>query len=86
MAAWDPTHGKARGAYLRSGDLQIYVRQALGPDSVPTSGWLLYVDGRLEGRGDEAVVKAWGEAADRLVVDAGVAGEATAARDHGRAA
>jgi hypothetical protein len=75
MTAWDRTHGKVRGAYLKAGTSRLYVRE-----TGDRSGWLLYVDGQLEGRADgEEVARAAAELAVRCVMDAQVAGEATAA-------
>lgn len=45
MPNWDRTHGSGAGAYLSTGGTQLYVRRARGG----AAGWLLYVDGRLEG-------------------------------------
>lgn len=80
MAIWDRTHGVARGAYLQAGDSQLYVREAAGRNGL-TGGWLLYVDGRLEGCADgEATARAAAELAVRCMVAADTAGEAAAAR------
>lgn len=81
MAAWQPTHGKARGCYLRAGDAELYVRQELGAEDIPTGRWQLFVDGQLEGEADgETTAKAAAELAIRCMIPAdGAGGEATAA-------
>lgn len=80
MPLWDMTYGKARGGYCRAGGAELYVRQVFGADGVPTGRWLLYVDGVLEGEADgETTAKAAAELAVRCMVEAGAAGEATAA-------
>lgn len=62
MAAWDQTHGKARGGYLKAGASELYVRQVLGADGLPTGRWKMFVDGRLEGQADrEATARAAAE-------------------------
>lgn len=76
MATWDRTHGIVAGGYLRAGANELYVRRARGG----AAGWLLYVDGKLEGRADgEAVARTAAELAIRCMVPAGMSGEATAA-------
>ena len=73
--AWDRTHGTVSGGYMRAGSNELYVRRARSGD-----GWLLYVDGRLEGRADgEAVARAAAELAVRCMEPAQVSGEAAAA-------
>lgn len=73
--AWDRTHGTVAGGYLRAGASELYVRRARSGE-----GWLLYVDGRLEGRADgECVARAAAELAVRCMEPAQVAGEAAAA-------
>lgn len=73
--AWDRTHGKVAGGYLRAGQSELYVRRAKQGE-----GWLLYVDGRLEGRANgEAVARTAAELAVRCMVPTGMPGEATAA-------
>lgn len=80
MAEWQRTHGKGRGAYLAIGGSQLYVRQAVGPDGMPSGPWKLFVDGKLEGTADgEAVARAAAELAIRCVADANVAAETAAA-------
>lgn len=80
MAGWDLTHGKARGGYLRAGSSELYVRQVLGADGMPSGTWRLYVNGRLEGQANgEATAKAAGELAIRCVLEAEAAGQAAAA-------
>lgn len=88
MSGWQFTHGKARGAYQRIGDVQLYIRQDLADDGLPSGSWRLYVDGRLEGMADrELTAKAAAEVAARAVVlGAAATGVAAAARDGGRAA
>lgn len=72
---WDRTHGTVAGGYLRAGVSELYVRRA--KDGM---GWLLYVDGRLEGRADgEAVARTAAELAVRCMETAQVAGSAAAA-------
>ena len=73
--AWDRTHGTVAGGYLRAGTSELYVRRARDGE-----GWLLYVDGRLEGRADgEGVARAAAELAVRCMEPAQVTGEAAAA-------
>lgn len=68
MATWDRTHGKGRGAYLRAGVNELYVRQVIGPDGVPAGLWAWYLDGILMGaENGEAVAKAASEAAVRAM-------------------
>ena len=88
MSAWQFTHGRARGAYQRIGDTELYIRQHLAADGMPSGSWSLYVDGRLEGTADrELTAKAAAEAAARaVVVGAGAAGVAAAAGRGDRAA
>lgn len=75
MSTWQLTHGKARGGYLKAGASELYVRQARDG-----AGWLLYVDGQLEGVADgETVARAAAEAAVRCMVSAGEAGVAAPA-------
>ena len=85
---WQPTHGKSRGAYLVAGGVELYVKQVLSEDGLPSGAWKLYVDGRLEGTADgELVAKAAAECACRaFVVGAGAAGVAAAADEAHRAA
>lgn len=72
--AWDCTHGKTAGAYMKAGRHQLYVKRR------EDGAWSLYVDGQLEGCADgEAIARAAAELAIRCVVPAGVAGEAAAA-------
>ncbi len=74
--AWDRTHGTVRGAYLKAGSTQLYVRQAKGGGP----GWLLYVDGELEAAADgEETAKAAAELAVRCMRDADAAGGEAAA-------
>lgn len=86
--AWQFTHGKARGAYQRIGLTELYIRQVLADDGLPSGSWRLYVDGRLEGTADrELTAKAAAEAAARaVVVGAEPAGVAAATGHAGRAA
>lgn len=88
MSGWQFTHGKSRGAYNRIGLVQLYIKQALAPDGLPSGSWRLYVDGRLEGTADrELTAKAAAEVAARaVVVGAEATGMAAAARDGERAA
>lgn len=80
MDAWQSTHGKARGGYLRAGANELYVRQVIAADGMPSGRWLLYVDGRLEGQADgEVTARAAAELAVRCVSDAQAAGDAAAA-------
>lgn len=73
---WQVTHGKARGGYLRAGSAELYVRQARSG----APGWLLYIDGRLEGSADgETTARAAAELAVRCMTAADTAGEAAAA-------
>jgi hypothetical protein len=59
--AWDRTHGKRAGAYLRAGPIELYVRRE-------EAGWTWFVDGIRMGVADgEAVAKAAGEAAVRAM-------------------
>lgn len=85
---WQFTHGRARGAYQRVGAVQLYVKQVLAPDGLPSGSWRLYVDGELEGTADrELTAKAAAEVAARAaVVETPAAGMAAAARDGDRAA
>lgn len=79
---WDRTHGKVAGGYLRAGTSELYVRRSKEGDD-----WLLYVDGRLEGRArGEAVARTAAELAVRCMGDADMAGMAAAAGDFRRAA
>lgn len=73
--AWDRTHGTVAGGYMRAGANELYVRRARdGMD------WVLYVDGRLEGRASgEDVARAAAELAVRCMEPAQVSGEAAAA-------
>lgn len=72
---WDRTHGKAAGGYLRAGTSELYVRRAREGD-----GWLLYVDGHLEGRANgEAVARTAAELAVRCMVSADMPAKAAAA-------
>lgn len=72
---WDRTHGKATGGYLRAGTSELYVRRAKDGE-----GWLLYVDGRLEGRAHgEALARTAAELAVRCMTGAHMPPEATAA-------
>lgn len=72
--AWDRTHGKLPGAYLKVGDCQLYVRRQ------PEGAWSLFVDGRLESTADgESVARAAGELAVRCMRAADVSANATAA-------
>lgn len=78
--AWDRTHGKARGGYLRAGGSELYVRQVLGADGLPSGTWRLYVNGQLEGQANgEATARAAAELAIRCVLEAEAADQATAA-------
>ena len=73
--AWDRTYGAVPGGYMRAGQSELYVRRA--KDGL---GWLLYVNGHLEGVADgETVARAAAEAAVRCMLKAGAAGEAAAA-------
>lgn len=85
---WQFTHGRARGAYQRIGETELYIRQELAGDGLPSGSWRLYVDGRLEGTADrELTAKAAAEVAARaVVVGAAATGMAAAARDGDRAA
>lgn len=85
---WQFTHGKSRGAYQRIGLTELYIRQVLADDGMPSGSWRLYVDGRLEGTADrELTAKAAAEAAARaVVVGAEPAGVAAATGHAGRAA
>jgi hypothetical protein len=79
MPLWEVTHGKVRGGYLKAGTAELYVREAAGRGGL-TGGWLLYVDGRLEGTAEgEAIARAAAELAVRCMVEAGTSGEAAAA-------
>lgn len=90
MAQWQVTHSlKARGGYLALQGVQLYVRQSIGPEGLPTGRWRLYVDGKLEGEADgEQVARSAAELAFRtMVVGAEGAGRvAAAAGDGDRAA
>lgn len=88
MSGWQFTHGRARGAYQRIGGVELYVRQSLADDGMPSGSWALFVDGRLDGVADrELTAKAAAEAAARaIVLVADPAGVAAAARQGGRAA
>lgn len=80
MQTWQLTHGKARGGYLRAGSSELYVRQVLGADGLPSGTWKLYVNGRLEGRASgEETARAAAEMAIRCVLEAEAGGEAAAA-------
>ena len=71
MSAWQFTHGRARGAYQRIGDTELYIRQHLAADGMPSGSWSLYVDGRLEGTADrELTAKAAAEAAKKKADEA----------------
>lgn len=85
---WQSTHGRARGVYARIGETELYIRQHLADDGMPSGSWRLYVDGRLEGTADrELTAKAAAEAAARaIVVMAQPAGVAAAAGQGDRAA
>lgn len=79
MSTWQPTHGKARGGYLKAGASELYVREAAGRGG-RAEGWLLYVDGRLEGSADgETTARAAAEMAVRCMIEAEAAGGAAAA-------
>ena len=87
MAQWQVTHGRARGGYLAVGDVQLYVRQVLGTDRMPTGQWRLYVNGELEGTAaGEDVARSAAELAVRAMVDTGAAGVAAATGQGDRAA
>lgn len=61
MPAWDMTHGAHRGAYLRVGPNELYVREW-------DPGWLWYVDGIRGGATvSEITAKAAAEAAVRVM-------------------
>lgn len=81
MSAWQLTHGRARGAYQRIGAVELYIRQNLADDGMPSGSWSLFVDGQLDGVADrELTAKAAAEAAARaIVVLAEPAGMAAAA-------
>lgn len=79
MSTWQRTHGKARGGYLKAGTSELYVREAAGRAG-RTGGWLLYVDGKLEGHADgEEVARSAAELAVRCMLEAEAGGQATAA-------
>jgi hypothetical protein len=83
--AWQITHGLLRGAYLKVGASELYVRQASEKASNGTvqelGGWLAYVDGELIGAGpDEKVARAIAEAYVRQVLKAHASRVATAAK------
>ena len=59
VRTWDRTHGKHRGAYLRSGPNELYIREW-------DPGWLWYLDGIRGGAAtSEASAKEQAEAAAR---------------------
>lgn len=80
--AWDRTHGTVAGGYMRAGTNELYVRRAKDGE-----GWLLYVDGRLEGTATgEVTARAAAELAVRCMGAADVPAMAAAAGNSNRAA
>jgi len=87
MADWQLTHGRARGAYQVVAGVQLYVRQVLAADGLPTGSWVLFVDGRREGVADrEATAKAAAELAARAAVIGTDAASVAAAAGNGNCA
>ncbi len=79
MRSWSMTHGARRGAYLRAGPNELYVRQDEDPRL-----WFWFVDGHRGGvAAGEPLAKAAAEAACRAMSRTHTAAMAAPARKAG---
>lgn len=86
---WQGTFGRARGSFLRRSGHELYVKQPTNKDGSPVGLWKAFVDGIAIGEArDQGAAQAEAEATlrRRLVVEAGAASVAAAARERRRPA